>query len=257
MRQPVDVRRVRSSRRPPRRGAHSSLPPLARSSPSGRRRVGTAVRHARARGSRCAARSGRSAPSPTARCGRAPASGRGRGTGSARAAARRTPALAGRSSRQLAVLAARLAREHPLERPEQVDRGEDHADRADRPRTAVDDERADERRGTRRRSRRSRAGRSTRTRPRRTARRGSAPTFQSPPNSPISQRVPAVVEHPDEEEQRAGGEPVADHREDAALDALRREGEDAEHHEAHVRDRRVRDQPFQVRSASRRRSRRR
>ena len=58
--------------------------------------------------------------------------------------------------------------------------------------------------------------------------------------------VAALVDHPDQEEEGAGGQPVVDHLEHPAGDALGREGEDAEHDEAQVGDRRVGDQPLEV-----------
>jgi hypothetical protein len=60
-------------------------------------------------------------------------------------------------------------------------------------------------------------------------------------------RVAALVDHPDQEEQRAGREAVVDHLEIEPLEALRRQREHAEHHEAEVADRRVGDQLLDVR----------
>ena len=59
-------------------------------------------------------------------------------------------------------------------------------------------------------------------------------------------RVAAFVQHPDEEEQRTRREPVRQHHEEAALDALLGEREEPEHHEAEVRNRRIRDDALQV-----------
>ena len=56
----------------------------------------------------------------------------------------------------------------------------------------------------------------------------------------------AVVDRADAEEQHAGDDAVGHHAEDRGLDPDRGERGDAEHHEAHVPDRRERDQPFQV-----------
>ena len=47
-------------------------------------------------------------------------------------------------------------------------------------------------------------------------------------------RVPALVDHADEEEQRAGRDAVVDHDHQRALHALHGEREDAEHDEAEV-----------------------
>ena len=59
-------------------------------------------------------------------------------------------------------------------------------------------------------------------------------------------RVPPLVDHADEEEQRAGRDAVVDHDHQRALHALHGEREDAEHHEAEVADRRVRDELLEV-----------
>ena len=59
-------------------------------------------------------------------------------------------------------------------------------------------------------------------------------------------RVAALVEHADQEEEGPGGDPVVDHLQQAALDALRREGEGAEDDEAEVGHRGVGHQPLQV-----------
>ena len=69
-------------------------------------------------------------------------------------------------------------------------------------------------------------------------------------------RVPALVDHADEEEQRAGRDAVVDHDHQRALHALHGEREDAEHHEAEVADRRVGDELLEVRLHQRRRARR-
>ena len=58
--------------------------------------------------------------------------------------------------------------------------------------------------------------------------------------------VAALVDHPDEEEQRAGGHAVVDHLHHRAGDRLRGERERAEHDEAEVGDRRVGDEPLEV-----------
>ena len=54
--------------------------------------------------------------------------------------------------------------------------------------------------------------------------------------------VGPLVDHADEEEQGAGDQAVVDHLEDRALDALLGEHEEPERDEAHVADRRVRDE---------------
>src|SRR5207237_9342237 len=48
--------------------------------------------------------------------------------------------------------------------------------------------------------------------------------------------MPPVVEHADEQEQRAGRNPVREHLENSALHGNVLEREDAEHHEAKVAD---------------------
>ena len=70
-------------------------------------------------------------------------------------------------------------------------------------------------------------------------------------------RVAALVDHADEEEQRARRDAVVDHHHQRALHALHGEREDAEHHEAEVAHRRVGDELLEVRLHQRRRARRR
>src|SRR3990172_222190 len=55
-----------------------------------------------------------------------------------------------------------------------------------------------------------------------------------PPELLDEARMPPFVDDPDDEEERAGGNAVVDHLEDAALDPLEVEGEKPEHHEAQV-----------------------
>ena len=55
-----------------------------------------------------------------------------------------------------------------------------------------------------------------------------------------------LVDHADQEEQRARAQAVVDHLQDAALDALRVEGEQAEHDETQVADRGIGDQLLDV-----------
>ena len=59
-------------------------------------------------------------------------------------------------------------------------------------------------------------------------------------------RVHAVVDDADAEEEAGRDDAVRQHLEDGAFDALRREGEDAERHEAHVGDGRIGDQLLEV-----------
>ena len=56
----------------------------------------------------------------------------------------------------------------------------------------------------------------------------------------------ALLDRAGEEEEHAGDQTVGDHAEDRGVDAEVGEGGDAEHHEAHVRDRRERDQALHV-----------
>ena len=56
----------------------------------------------------------------------------------------------------------------------------------------------------------------------------------------------AVVQHPGDEEQGAGGNPVIDHLEDGALDALRVEPKNSQGDEPHMRDGRIGDESFEV-----------
>ena len=60
-------------------------------------------------------------------------------------------------------------------------------------------------------------------------------------------RVAPLVDHADQEEQRAGRDAVVDHDHQRALHALHGQREDAEHHEAEVADRRVGDELLEVR----------
>ena len=57
----------------------------------------------------------------------------------------------------------------------------------------------------------------------------------------------AVVQHPGDEEQGAGGNPVIDHLEDGALDALSVEPKNTQGDEPHMRDGRIGDESFEVR----------
>ncbi len=58
--------------------------------------------------------------------------------------------------------------------------------------------------------------------------------------------VVALVHGPGQEEQHAGDDAVGDHAEHGGVDPGRGEGGDAQHHEAHVADRGVGDQPLDV-----------
>ncbi len=55
-----------------------------------------------------------------------------------------------------------------------------------------------------------------------------------------------VVDHADEQEERAGRDAVVHHLENGALHARRGRAEDPEHHVSEMRDRRVRDEAFEV-----------
>jgi hypothetical protein len=57
----------------------------------------------------------------------------------------------------------------------------------------------------------------------------------------------AIVDHADAEEERARDEAVAEHDHHRAFDALLVEGEQADRHDRHVRDRRIGDQLLHVR----------
>ena len=59
-------------------------------------------------------------------------------------------------------------------------------------------------------------------------------------------RVAAFVDHADDQKQSACAQAVVDHLQDAALDALGIEGEQAEHHEPEVADGRIRHQLLDV-----------
>ena len=60
------------------------------------------------------------------------------------------------------------------------------------------------------------------------------------------ERVVALLHRPGDEEEHAGDEAVGDHAEDRGVDAEVGQRGDAEHHEAHVRDRREGDEPLHV-----------
>ena len=71
-------------------------------------------------------------------------------------------------------------------------------------------------------------------------------TAWRPFSSAMLAGVAALVDPPDEEEQRAGRQAVVDHLQHAAGDRLAGDGEDAEHDEAEVGDRRVGDEALEV-----------
>ena len=56
----------------------------------------------------------------------------------------------------------------------------------------------------------------------------------------------AVVQRSGDEEQGAGGDPVIDHLEDGALDALSVEPKNTQGDEPHMRDGRIGDESFEV-----------
>ena len=138
-----------------------------------------------------------------------------------------------------------LAVEHALVGPQQVEGGQDHPDgRDDRPPPAGE-EGADEDEEL--------AGEAVEARePDRAEHheREHAGEDRRRPLEALERRdlagVAPLVDHPDEEEERAGGEAVVHHLHHAALDALGGEGEGAEDDEAEVGDRRVGDEPLQV-----------
>ncbi len=143
------------------------------------------------------------------------------------------------------VLAARHTGEDPLEGPEQVDGREDDPDGSDDRVRLVPDERADQREEL---ADETRESREPDRRERSDAEESSQERHRAPQPAELGDlpRVPAVVQHADQEEERAGREPVADHGEDAALEALGREGEDPQRGEPEVRDRRVGHESLQV-----------
>ena len=149
------------------------------------------------------------------------------------------------SSGKAGVLLVGLAVEHPLVGPQQVERGEDHAGGGDHGPPAAGEERTDQDQELageaveagqtdRAQHHDGEHGGEDRRRLLEALEGGDLPG------------VAAVVDHPDEEEERAGGDAVVHHLQHAALDALRGEGEGAEHDEAEVGDRRVGDEALQV-----------
>jgi hypothetical protein len=147
------------------------------------------------------------------------------------------------------VLVRDLPEEDPLDEEEHVDRAEDHAGRGDRredpgvlhprqPGAGEDEELADEA---------VRAGEADRGERHDHEDRGDhrdllgeAAVLRHEPG------VPALVEDADEEEEGARRDAVVQHLVDAAGEPLRRDREEAEHHEAEVRDGRVGDEPLHV-----------
>jgi len=58
--------------------------------------------------------------------------------------------------------------------------------------------------------------------------------------------VPPFIQHPYNEEQRAGGKPMIDHLQNGSLHALRCEGKCAQYNKTKVADGRIGNQPFYV-----------
>ena len=130
--------------------------------------------------------------------------------------------------------------------PHQVGGAEDHDDRGDgggdRPvheRAEEDQELADEAGQARQAELRQHEEAEDR-------RRRPASDRASPPILAIVPVVGPLVDHADAEEERARDDPVVDHLEHGALQALLLEDEDAQRHEAHVADRAVGDQLLEV-----------
>ena len=111
-------------------------------------------------------------------------------------------------------------------------------------------------RGTRPRTRRGRGGRATPSRRTRGSTPCAGPGEQAAEPAELA-GVVALLHRPGDEEEHAGDETVRDHPEDRGVDAEVGERGDAEHHEAHVRDRGERDQALHVRLRETARARRR
>jgi hypothetical protein len=138
-----------------------------------------------------------------------------------------------------------LAEEEALVHPEQVARGEHHHERRDRGGIRVELEGADEDQELA--DEPGQPGQSGRREREESERRGidrdAAGETAHLRDRPI---MGALVDDADQQEQGSRDEAVVDHLEDRPLEALLGEHEDAERHEAHVADRRVGDEPFQV-----------
>ena len=143
------------------------------------------------------------------------------------------------------ILAGGLTGEDPLEAPQHVHGGENHADGGQDGVGPVGHERADQRQELAHETRQ--AGQPD---------RGEGHRQEDP--AQLGRRLPhaaegvdlagvaPVVEDPDEEEEGAGGQAVADHGEQPALDPHGGEGERAEDDEAEVGHRRIGDHLLQV-----------
>ena len=154
-----------------------------------------------------------------------------------------------------------LAHRHPLEHPEQVAGGEHGADRGDHHVDAERGERAVEpveqaERQLRLVGREDRRELAPEPGEAGEAERGHGREAEQPPEvrrlgehaaeaAHLAGAV-ALLDRTGEEEEHAGDQTVGDHAEDGGVDAEVGEGGDAEHHEAHVRDRRERDEAFHV-----------
>src|SRR3989449_581441 len=134
---------------------------------------------------------------------------------------------------------------HPLQRREQVHRGDDHAGRGDGGRQGVRPKRPEQHQELPDEAVRGRKP-DGRQRDDRQHRREHRHGLGDPAERLDQTRMPPLVQHTGQEEQRAGRDAVVDHHQEGALDALKRERLDAEHHEAEVRNRRVRDQLLEV-----------
>ena len=147
---------------------------------------------------------------------------------------------------QQRVLLVDRAVRHPLVGPEQVDRRQDDRDRGQRTEPLVDRERPEDHQELADEvveSRQPDGGEH------REQERAGQPRHDDREAAHLPQiaRMGSLVDHPDQQEQRAGRQAVVHHLQDAARHALVREREDAQDHEPQVRHGGVRDQPLDVR----------
>src|SRR5271156_837605 len=148
--------------------------------------------------------------------------------------------------RQMLVRRIRYRTEHhPLVQPQQIRRAQNHAERAPRrPLPAYFEHAAQNRELTdksiqQRHAQRAESDDQIHRREIRHGRRKPAKFGNQP-------RVPPLVEHAHQQEERPGGNAVIDLLNDAAGKPQRREHEDSQSAEAHVADRRIRDELFHV-----------
>ena len=139
-----------------------------------------------------------------------------------------------------------LPEDDPAIQVQHVGRAQDHAEAAEQREPEVDLERADQHQELADEARGARQADGGHGEQHEHQRVGRHPVGQAAVAGDLA-RVDAVVDHADAQEQRAGDDAVRQHLEQRALDALHVEGEDADRHHAHMRDRGIGDQLLHVR----------